>query len=143
MYLTGRISSIGSGWINVLEGAYDISVTDNVVKDPNLKGKDIILNVKGSVGLNSDKDVAIDLNGLYDVNRLDDLKALTSGDASSVTWDEKNKQAVINQKYPLGVQLASGYELEYIPGLHHYNRFDNYDLPEFDEHAAEDELRIE
>lgn len=89
----------------------DSSATDNVVKDPNLKGKDITLDVKGSVGLNSDKDVVIDLNGLYDVDRLDDLKALTSADASSVTWDEKNKQAVINQKYPLGVQLASGGKL--------------------------------
>ena len=46
-------------------------------------------------------------------------------------------------RYLSGDALASGYELEYIPGLHHYNRFDNYELPEFAEHAAEDELRIE
>lgn len=79
--------------------------TENVVKDPNLKGKDITLNVSGSVGLNSDHTTTIQFS---DLNNVENLKALANADAGSVIWDEANGQAVINEKTPLGVQLTAG-----------------------------------
>ena len=39
--------------------------------------------------------------------------------------------------------LSRGYELEHIPGISYYNRYDNYELPEIVLPAAEDELIIE
>ena len=77
---------------------------NNIVKDPNLKGNNITLTVKGDVGRNSDTIKTIDLAGLGD--RTDDLKTLASADAGSVTWDAAGGKAYIYEKTPLGIQMT-------------------------------------
>ena len=80
--------------------------TDTVVKDPNIKGRNITLKAEnGGVGMDSIENVTVKLEGLYD--NLEGLKALAGADAASITWDEVNKQFVISQKYPIGVQLLN------------------------------------
>lgn len=80
------------------------SATDNVVKDPNLKGRNITLNVSGGVGRNSEDTTTIQLAGLG--SRIDDLKTLANADAASVTWKADEGVAVINEKTPIGVQTT-------------------------------------
>lgn len=50
VYLTGRISSTGSGFIKVLDGAYDIDVTNNTGTDLQL-GKLVSNNVDGLISI--------------------------------------------------------------------------------------------
>ena len=108
----GELRKEGAGWsedqllyaisdavINQESGA-----TDTIVKDPNLKGHNITLNVKGDVGRNSDETTKIQLAGLS--SRVEDLKQLANANAGSVTWNEAKGVAIINEKTPLGVQLT-------------------------------------
>lgn len=78
--------------------------TDNVDKDPNLKGNNITLNVNGDVGRNSNKTTTIKLAGLG--SRVEELKQLANANAASVTWNETDGVFIINEKTPLGVQLT-------------------------------------
>lgn len=106
------LKNAGAGWsqnqllyaisdaiINPESGA-----TDTVVKDPNLKGNNITLNVKGDVGRNSNETERIKLAGLG--SRVEDLEKLANANAASVTWNEAEGVAIINKKTPLGVQLT-------------------------------------
>lgn len=85
----------------------DSEATDTVVKDPNVKGNNITINVKGgSAGLNSDKTTVIELDSLG--NNIEALKQLASADASNVIWDEKAGTATITEKLPIGIQSKGG-----------------------------------
>ena len=108
----GELRKEGAGWsedqllyaisdavINQESGA-----TDTIVKDPNLKGHNITLNVNKDVGRNSDETTKIQLAGLG--SRVEDLKQLANANAGSVTWNEAEGVAIINEKTPLGVQLT-------------------------------------
>ena len=108
----GELRKEGAGWsedqllyaisdavINQESGA-----TDTIVKDPNLKGHNITLNVNKDVGRNSDETTKIQLAGLG--SRVEDLKQLANANAGSVTWNETDGVAIINEKTPLGVQLT-------------------------------------
>ena len=91
--------AISDAVINQESGA-----TDTIVKDPNLKGHNITLNVNKDVGRNSDEMTKIQLAGLG--SRVEDLKQLANANAGSVTWNEAEGVAIINEKTPLGVQLT-------------------------------------
>ena len=91
--------AISDAVINQESGA-----TDTIVKDPNLKGHNITLNVNKDVGRNSDETTKIQLAGLG--SRVEDLKQLANANAGSVTWNEAEGVAIINEKTPLGVQLT-------------------------------------
>lgn len=93
--------AISDAVINQESGA-----TDTIVKDPNLKGHNITLNVNKDVGRNSDETTKIQLAGLG--SRVEDLKQLANANAGSVTWNEAESVAIINEKTPLGVQLTGG-----------------------------------
>ena len=108
----GELRKEGAGWsedqllyaisdavINQESGA-----TDTIVKDPNLKGHNITLNVNKDVGRNSDETTKIQLAGLG--SRVENLKQLANANAGSVTWNEAEGVAIINEKTPLGVQLT-------------------------------------
>ena len=106
------LKNAGAGWsqnqllyaisdaiINQESGA-----TDTIVKDPNLKGHNITLNVSGDVGRNSDDTTEIKLDSI--ASNIDGLKQLANANAGSVTWNEAESVAIINEKTPLGVQLT-------------------------------------
>ena len=108
----GELRKEGAGWsedqllyaisdaiINQESGA-----TDTIVKDPNLKGHNITLNVSGDVGRNSDDTTEIKLDSI--ASNIDGLKQLANANAGSVTWNEAEGVAIINEKTPLGVQLT-------------------------------------
>ena len=108
----GELLKEGAGWsedqllyaisdaiINQESGA-----TDTIVKDPNLKGHNITLNVSGDVGRNSDDTTEIKLDSI--ASNIDGLKQLANANAGSVTWNEAEGVAIINEKTPLGVQLT-------------------------------------
>lgn len=81
----------------------DSSATDNVVKDPNIKGKNINVTVNGgSAGLNSENTTVIEIADLS--TNIDALKQLASTDASNVIWDEDAGTATITEKLPIGIQ---------------------------------------
>ena len=85
----------------------DSEATDTVVKDPNVKGNNITINVKGgSAGLNSDKTTVIELDSLG--NNIEALKQLASADASNVIWNETAGTATITEKLPIGIQSTGG-----------------------------------
>lgn len=85
----------------------DSEATDTVVKDPNVKGNNITVNVKGgSAGLNSDNTTVIQLDDLK--TDIEALKQLASADASNVIWDEENGTATITEKLPIGIQSTGG-----------------------------------
>ena len=85
----------------------DSGATDTVVKDPNVKGNNITVNVKGgSAGLNSDNTTVIQLDDLK--TDIEALKQLASADASNVIWDEENGTATITEKLPIGIQSTGG-----------------------------------
>lgn len=78
--------------------------TDNVIKDPNIRAQNIVVNAAGgSVGQNSPNTTTIQLAGLSD--RVDDLKKLANANASDVTWNAALGIATISEKTPLGIQL--------------------------------------
>ena len=82
----------------------DSGATDNVVKDPNIKGNNITLNIdSGSAGLNSDNVTEVSLIGL--ANNIEQLKQLATADASNVIWDSEAGKATITEKLPIGVQM--------------------------------------
>lgn len=82
----------------------DSGATDNVVKDPNVKGKNITINIKsGSAGLNSDNVTEVSLSNLLD--NIDQLKKLATADASNVIWDSEAGKATITEKLPIGIQM--------------------------------------
>ena len=91
--------AISDAIINQESGA-----TDTIVKDPNLKGHNITLNVSGDVGRNSDDTTEIKLDSI--ASNIDGLKQLANANAGSVTWNEAESVAIINEKTPLGVQLT-------------------------------------
>lgn len=108
----GELRKEGAGWsedqllyaisdaiINQESGA-----TDTIVKDPNLKGHNITLNVRGDVGRNSDDTTEIKLDSI--ASNIDGLKQLANANAGSVTWNKAESVAIINEKTPLGVQLT-------------------------------------
>lgn len=107
-----ELQAAGAGWsqdqlLYAISDAIinpESSATDNVVKDPNLKGRNITLNVSGGVGRNSEDTTTIQLAGLG--SRIDDLKTLANADAASVTWKADEGVAVINEKTPIGVQTT-------------------------------------
>ena len=81
-------------------------------KAPNVVGHNITITVADSAGINSGKTKEINTNTLLDKNadgsykNLDDLKALSKADASTVTWKkdaEGNTIAVISETLPIGV----------------------------------------
>lgn len=77
--------------------------TDNVDKDPNIKGKNITVNVSGgSAGLNSENVTTLKIEGLG--NNIENLKLLASADASTVNWNDKTGIITINEKLPIGIQ---------------------------------------
>ncbi len=77
--------------------------TDNVVKDPNIKGNNITINVNGgSAGLNSEKITELKIEGIGD--EIENLKLLASADASTVNWNNKTGIITINEKLPIGIQ---------------------------------------
>ena len=77
--------------------------TDNVVKDPNIKGNNITINVNGgSAGLNSEKVTELEVAGIGD--DIENLKLLASADASTVNWNNKTGIITINEKLPIGIQ---------------------------------------
>ena len=81
----------------------DSGSTDNVVKDPNIKGKNITINVSGgSAGLNSEKVTKLEVAGIGD--DIENLKLLASADASTVNWNNKTGIITINEKLPIGIQ---------------------------------------
>ena len=81
----------------------DSGSTDNVVKDPNIKGKNITINVSGgSAGLNSEKVTKLEVAGIGD--NIENLKLLASADASTVNWNDKTGIITINEKLPIGIQ---------------------------------------
>lgn len=81
----------------------DSGSTDNVVKDPNIKGKNITINVSGgSAGLNSEKVTKLEVAGIGD--NIENLKLLASADASTVNWNNKTGIITINEKLPIGIQ---------------------------------------
>ena len=83
----------------------DSGASDDIVKDPNIKGKNITINVtQGSVGLSSDEVTEIDITHLG--SNVDDLKILANADASSVAWDTNAGKAYINEKNPIGIQTV-------------------------------------
>lgn len=82
----------------------DSGATDNIVKDPNIKGNDIIVTVNGgSAGLNSDNTTVI---GYEDMTNVEKLKQLASADASNVTY--KDGKFTITEKLPVGIQSTGG-----------------------------------
>ncbi len=83
----------------------DSGATDNVVKDPNVKGKNITITIKsGSAGLNSDNVTEVSLSNLLD--NIDQLKKLATADASNVIWDSEAGKATITEKLPIGIQMV-------------------------------------
>lgn len=85
--------------------------TDNVVKDPNIKGNNITVNVKGgSAGLNSEKVTKLEVAGIGD--NIENLKLLASADASTVNWDNKTGIITINEKLPIGIQSTGKVDVE-------------------------------
>ena len=81
----------------------DSGSTDNVVKDPNIKGNNITINVKGgSAGLNSEKVTELEVAGIGD--NIENLKLLASADASTVNWNNETGIITINEKLPIGIQ---------------------------------------
>lgn len=77
--------------------------TDNVDKDPNIKGKNITVNVSGgSAGLNSENVTTLKIEELG--NNIENLKLLASADASTVNWNDKTGIITINEKLPIGIQ---------------------------------------
>lgn len=81
----------------------DSGSTDNVVKDPNIKGNNITINVNGgSAGLNSENVTTLKIEGLG--NDIENLKLLASADASTVNWNDKTGIITINEKLPIGIQ---------------------------------------
>lgn len=88
----------------------DISETDKVVKDPNLKGNNITVVVHGgSAGLNSDTTKVIGVSDLTDVAN---LQALANASASNVTWDAAKEEFTITDKLPLGIQSSGAIHIE-------------------------------
>ena len=85
--------------------------TDNVVKDPNIKGNNITVNVKGgSAGLNSEKVTKLEIAGIGD--NIENLKLLASADASTVNWNNKTGIITINEKLPIGIQSTGKVDVE-------------------------------
>lgn len=81
----------------------DSGSTDNVVKDPNIKGNNITINVSGgSAGLNSEKVTELKVAGIGD--DIENLKLLASADASTVNWNNETGIITINEKLPIGIQ---------------------------------------
>ena len=81
----------------------DSGSTDNVVKDPNIKGNNITINVNGgSAGLNSENVTTLKIEGLG--NDIENLKLLASADASTVNWNDETGIITINEKLPIGIQ---------------------------------------
>ena len=81
----------------------DSGSTDNVVKDPNIKGKNITINVNGgSAGLNSEEITELKIEGIGD--DIENLKLLASADASTVNWNDETGIITINEKLPIGIQ---------------------------------------
>ena len=85
-------------------------------KAPNVIGHNITITVSDSAGINSGKTKEINTNTLLDKNadgsykHLDELKALSKADASTVTWKkdaEGNTIAVISETLPIGVQQTT------------------------------------
>ena len=88
----------------------DISETDKVVKDPNLKGNNITVVVHGgSAGLNSDTTKVIGVSDLTDVAN---LQALANASASNVMWDAAKEEFTITDKLPLGIQSSGAIHIE-------------------------------
>lgn len=88
----------------------DSGTTDKVVKDPNLKGNNITVVVRGgSAGLNSDTTKVIGVSDLTDVAN---LKALANASASNVTWDAAKEEFTITDKLPLGIQSSGAIRIE-------------------------------
>lgn len=82
----------------------DSGATDNIVKDPNIKGNNITVTVNGgSAGLNSDNTTVI---GYEDMTNVESLKQLASADASNVTY--KDGTFIITEKLPVGIQSTEG-----------------------------------
>ncbi len=76
-------------------------------KDPNLFGKNIYIEVKNGVGLNSDNETRINMTGLD--TRKNDLKTLSQVDPSTVTWEtnaDGDSIAVIKDRLAIGVQQS-------------------------------------
>ena len=89
----------------------DSGSTDNVVKDPNIKGKNITINVSGgSAGLNSEKVTKLEVAGIGD--NIENLKLLASADASTVNWNNKTGIITINEKLPIGIQSTGKVDVE-------------------------------
>ena len=81
----------------------DSGSTDNVVKDPNIKGNNITINVNGgSAGLNSEEITELKIEGIGD--NIENLKLLASADASTVNWNDETGIITINEKLPIGIQ---------------------------------------
>lgn len=82
----------------------DSGATDNIVKDPNIKGNNITVTVNGgSAGLNSNNTKVI---GYEDMTNVESLKQLASADASNVTY--KDGKFTITEKLPVGIQSTGG-----------------------------------
>lgn len=83
--------------------------TDTVVKDPNIKGNNIMVTVNGgSAGLNSEKTTVINIADLTKPENVDALKQLAGTDASNVIWNETAGTATITEKLPVGIQSTGG-----------------------------------
>ncbi len=89
----------------------DSGSTDNVVKDPNIKGNNITINVNGgSAGLNSEEITELKIEGIGD--DIENLKLLASADASTVNWNDKTGIITINEKLPIGIQSTGKVDVE-------------------------------
>ncbi len=82
-------------------------------KAVNFFGKNITLTVRDGAGLNSNTIKTIDLTTLGDMDskgnliHLDDLKALSTADASTVTWYASENKATIQERLAIGLQQSN------------------------------------
>ncbi|MCQ2363326.1 MAG: hypothetical protein MJ041_03235, partial [Acidaminococcaceae bacterium] len=79
-------------------------------KAANFYGRNINLVVRDSVGLNSDRIREVDLSTLGEMDaeghltHLEDLKALSTADASTVEWKASEKKAIVRERLAIGLQ---------------------------------------
>ncbi|MBQ0108548.1 MAG: hypothetical protein KBS34_05535, partial [Phascolarctobacterium sp.] len=82
-------------------------------KAVNFYGKNITMLVKDGTGLNSDRVRTVDLLTLGDMDskgnliHLDDLKALSTADASTVEWKASENKAYIRERMAIGLQQSN------------------------------------
>ena len=80
-----------------------VGTTDSELKQANVSGCNITLAAE-NVGIDKPDTETISLVGI--MNREADLRKLANAEAADVTWDEKDKVAIIGGKVPLGINAT-------------------------------------